>query len=176
MAPWLCNCLPFLRPRHPRPNPAGSLDDQALPLPRIDSAPALPSRPSSRLGIPGEDTNATATSASHPSVPGNLIDYQISNGSLVGDRASENFNARAQPPQWPVTSSGFVPPNAIQALESHGSSVQQPTFLPSSSNHTESNQAHQLLAPPSPPAIPSQQSLNFDPVIVSFFCELQCQY
>ncbi|EKM74616.1 hypothetical protein AGABI1DRAFT_95508 [Agaricus bisporus var. burnettii JB137-S8] len=177
MASWLSDHLPFLRSRRSRPSPVGSRDGAATSLPRIESAPALPSRPSSRLGITGEDMNATATGTSHPSVSGNPIDHQNSTDRLVGDRASDYFNAQYQSSQVsrPVTPSGFVSPNVIRMPEPHGPAVQQPTILATSSNHTESIQAQQLLAPPSPPlaATPSQQSLTFDPLICKTnYCNL----
>ncbi|XP_006463165.1 hypothetical protein AGABI2DRAFT_207812, partial [Agaricus bisporus var. bisporus H97] len=105
-------------------------------------------------------TTATA-SASRPSILGY---HQNSTAHLVGDRATDYFNAQPpQVPHWPVTPSGFVPPNARRTPESHSSGVQQHTFVAPASYHTNSVQAQQLLAPP-PPATPSQQPLNYGPL------------
>ncbi|KAF7763844.1 hypothetical protein Agabi119p4_8381 [Agaricus bisporus var. burnettii] len=109
-------------------------------LPRIESAPAFPSlsRPSSRLGISREDMNATATAASHDHL------------SVPGNSIDHQLNSTDR-----------------HVGDLNTQSSQQPTFPASSSNHTDSVQAQQLLVPPSPPlaATPSQQSLNSDPLI-----------
>ncbi|XP_006463146.1 hypothetical protein AGABI2DRAFT_144529 [Agaricus bisporus var. bisporus H97] len=153
------------RSRSPKPSPPDPHDDTA-----ISPSTAFSSRPSSRLGIPGKDMNATATSASRLSVPGNPVDHQNTTDLLVGDRASEysNTSAQRQPSQASrvVIPSGFVPTNATQTPEPHDPGVQQRTSLTSSSNcYTDSVQTQKLLAPPFPPVTPSQQPLDSDPLI-----------
>ncbi|EKM74621.1 hypothetical protein AGABI1DRAFT_109932 [Agaricus bisporus var. burnettii JB137-S8] len=139
------------------PSPPDPHDDTA-----ISPSTAFPSRPPSTLCKPGKDMNATATGSSHL-YP---VDHQNTIDLLVGDGS----NASAQPSQVsrPVTPSGFVTPNATRTPELHGSGVQPPIFLASSSNcYTDSVQTQKLLAPPFPPVTPSQQPLDSDPLIYS---------
>ncbi|KAF7763444.1 hypothetical protein Agabi119p4_7981 [Agaricus bisporus var. burnettii] len=125
--------------------------------------------PSSRLGIPGKDMNVTPTGASHPSVPRNhIIDHQNSTDRLVADYSN------AQPSQvlQPVTSSGFVPPNAIRMPEAPGPAVQEPNLLASSSNHNLIPRQHSDHYSPLPqhqnPAM-FNQAQNFTVMGGSFF-------
>ncbi|XP_006463127.1 hypothetical protein AGABI2DRAFT_119954 [Agaricus bisporus var. bisporus H97] len=153
----------FHRPRFLRSRRSRSQSPKPSPLDPHDGAAIAHST------VPGKDTNATATGASHPSVPGNPIDHQNSTDRPVGDRASEYSNASAQrqPSQVsrPVTPSGFVPPYATETPEPHGPGVQQPTFLASSNYYTDSVQGQKLLEPLSPLAAPSQQPLDSDPLL-----------